>query len=97
MHARDYGGTITLTIQESGSAKNVSTATGVVFILRSPTGVRSQHTASNVSDGSDGQVRITVAKGTLNESGGWKVQAKVTFASSEYYSDWAEFQVKPNL
>lgn len=71
-------------ITESGTAVDVSTATGgsdKLLVLRSPSGVVKSLAASFVSSGTDGKIRYTTTSTDLDEVGGWERQWQVQLRS----------------
>jgi len=84
MNARqhDYGFTIRLLITEDGTTgTDISAATTTQIIFRPPRGDYKVRAATFSTDGTDGHIEYTVAKGDLHMSGPWKVHSKLIFPS----------------
>ena len=93
----DYGQTIILTIidTDTDAAANVSAyITTIQVQISDPAGNTATKTATYVSDGSDGQVKYTIASGDIDEVGSWRIRAKVTSASAVLSSVWQSFTVR---
>jgi len=86
-----------LTIIEDDAAVNVSTCTIKNIILKSPSGVKTTHTASFLTDGSEGKIYYDTASGDIDEAGTWKLQGYVEIASGAYYTTIESFRVNCNL
>lgn len=98
LHVADVGAQIIATLTDTtGVAQDISQAIGEQIIFEKPDGSLLTVTASFVTDGSDGVVRYIFGEGDLDQSGTWRYQALITFASGEIYSDVAKFKVLPNL
>jgi hypothetical protein len=99
MHVDDFGGTITMTVKDRGTVKNISAATLKQIVVRHPNGtVDAPLAASFVTDGSDGKIVVTIADGLLDAGGKFDFQAIITTGStSKFHSEWVSHVVKPNL
>ncbi len=81
----DVGTVITL-----DCGQNISAATGLAILARKPSGEIVTWTA--VASGTNGLSYTTVA-GAIDETGTWKLQALVTFASSVFRGETANLPV----
>jgi|TARA_Y100000593_G_C4279198_1_gene321853 hypothetical protein len=97
IHVNDVGTTFQLTFQDDGSVVDVSSASAVEVLLMGPDDTATTKTATLVSDGTDGKVKYVTVSGDIETAGTWKIQGKVTFASSVYNSDVHTFTVYKNL
>lgn len=99
MHVDDFGGTITMTVKDRGTVKDISAATAKQIVVQDPTGTITTLTASFVTDGSDGKIVATISSSLLAAGGGnYLFQAIITTSStSKFHSDWVSHYVKPNL
>jgi len=87
-----------LTITEDCVAINISTATSKVIYLTKPSGEVLTKTASFVTDGTDGLIHYATVDGDLDESGIWKIQARIELGSgSSYGTPIKTFKVFCNL
>jgi len=50
-----------------------------------------------ITDGEDGLLRVLTEEGFLDQSGIWRVQARIVLATGEWYSDSVAFTVASNL
>lgn len=74
-----YGREVVVTVQEDGSAVDVSEFTTRVVVLRAPGGAAvKEKVAAFVSDGTDGQLTFTFADGDLDAVGEWLLQVQLT-------------------
>ena len=65
--------------------------------MRKPSGTISTKTATFVSDGTDGKIHYTTVAGDLDETGMWKIQARVSNVTSDKRTDIGTFTVGENL
>jgi hypothetical protein len=93
----DIGTKFLLTIQDTGTAVDLSTTTAKTIKFRKPSGTVLTKTASFNTDGVDGKIYYTSVSGDLNEVGRWTVQAVLTFGTLVYSSDVGTFLVGDNL
>ena len=91
----DIGTDLEIDVEESDVALDVSSATALAIVLKSPAGVESTKTASNVTDGVNGKIHYLTVSGDINEVGVWSYRGKVTFSPSQifYTRDPREFRV----
>lgn len=71
LHENDIGAVIEITINEDGSAKDISDASTKQIKFIKPNGSSVSKDASFSDDGSDGKVRYTTVDGDLVPSGVW--------------------------
>ena len=93
----DIGTVITVTVTESGTAKDISSATTKQFYMRDPNGDEVAKTAEFVTDGSDGQLKYTTIADDLDVAGTWWIQAKITPPSATFRTSIGEFEVGDNI
>ena len=101
LHYNDIGTVFLITMNDcvSGTSTvlDISGASSLEIILKSPSGVSSTKTASLNTDGTDGKMKYTTEDGDLNEVGTWRIQAKAAFGSSIFRSNIKTFKVYENL
>ena len=93
----DFGWTGKLTLQQDGTAVDISTYVTKQFILRDPDKVATVKTASFDSDGSDGILKYVIQDGDIDAVGNWSVQARIIKAGVELTSSDITFHVKARL
>jgi len=96
IHQNNVGTEFRVTVLESGTAVNVSSATNYIRFSKPDNTVVSKN-ASFYTDGTDGIITYTSASGDLDVVGTWKIQAFVDFGVNEFYSDISTFRVYKNL
>lgn len=101
VHYNDIGTVFEVTIKDcvSGTSTvlDVSGATTLELVFKSPSGTSTTKTASLVTDGTDGKIKYTSVDGDLNEVGTWRLQAKISIGGGVYRSDVGTFKVYENL
>tara|TARA_R110000744_G_scaffold33039_6_gene77020 strand:- start:2852 stop:3163 length:312 start_codon:yes stop_codon:yes gene_type:complete len=97
IHVGDIGTTFQLTFKDDGAVVDISSANNIYIILRGPDDVAATKNASLVSDGTDGKAKYVIVSGDISISGAWKIQGKIVFASTTYYSDVHNFTAYKNL
>lgn len=97
MHVDDIGNTVTVTVAENGTGIDVSAATTKQIIFSKADGTAVAKTASFVTDGTNGQIRYTIASNDLSVAGPWKYQGRVAGSGFDYHTDWGYFEVSANL
>lgn len=93
----DIGTIVELTLQENGTAVDLSSATTLQIIFRKTDGTTVTKTASFSTDGTDGKIRYQSVAGDFNVAGPWRVQARVVMGGKDLKSSVAEFSVLENL
>ena len=76
---------------------DVSTASVLELVFKSPSGLASTKTATLSTDGTDGKIYYTTVDGDLNQMGTWRIQAKVGIDGGTFRSDVGSFKVYENL
>jgi hypothetical protein len=98
IHVGDKNVDFVVTIMEDCVAINISTATSKVIYLTKPSGEVLTKTASFVTTGADGLIHYATIDGDLDESGVWKIQARIELGSgSSYGTPIKNFKVHCNL
>lgn len=102
IHKNDVGTVFTITIKDSGTAVDVSSAnttTSRIILLKDPDGNVHTNTASFSGSGTAGILLFTTTTGLIDTAGTWEIQAKITLATatSVFYTDVQEFNVYENL
>lgn len=89
LHVGDIGTVITVTVNEGGSAADISTFTATKdFIIRKPDGSVVTWSASFMTDGTDGKVQYSIVNGDLDQEGWYQIEVALvddsgnTFRSS---------------
>lgn len=93
----DVGTELRVTLTDSGTAVDVSTATTLQIKLKAPSGTVSTKTASYVTNGTNGQIKYVTQSGDLSETGTWRWQAYVVIGTSSWHSEMQSFKVHENL
>tara|TARA_R110000744_G_scaffold189520_1_gene308629 strand:- start:875 stop:1186 length:312 start_codon:yes stop_codon:yes gene_type:complete len=97
IHVNDIGTTFQLTFKDDGSVVDISAASTVTIILQGSDDQSLSKTGVLVGDGTDGKAKYITVSGDLDMPGTWKLQGKLVFASTTYYSDVHTFMVHKNL
>jgi hypothetical protein len=101
VHYNDIGTEFLVTIKDCVSGTptvlDVSGASTLELIFKSPSGVSTTKSAGLVTDGSDGKIKYTTVDGDLNEIGTWRLQAKIGIGGGVFRSDVGSFKVYENL
>jgi len=97
IHVDDVGTTFQLTFKDDGSIVDISSASAVQMLLMGPNDTAVTKTATLVTDGTDGKAKYVIVADDLDTAGTWKIQGKVTFATTIYHSDVHTFTVYKNL
>lgn len=93
IHVDDYGWVGKLTVQQDGSAVDISSYTTRQFVFTDPAGTTTAKSASFDSDGTDGILKYTIEDGLIASAGDWRVQARVSKTGVELTSDEVVFHV----
>lgn len=95
----DIGTIIRLTIEDCGTAVDVSSASTMSIILQSPTqgDASVTKTATHFTDGTDGIIQYTLIADDIDTAGIWRVQGKVVMPSGTWSSSVHEIRVLENL
>ena len=95
----DIGTIIRLTIEDGGTAVDVSSATTQQIILQSPTqgDAAVVKTSSFLTDGQDGIIQYTTVADDLDTAGRWTVQGKVVLSSGTWSTSLTTVKVIGNL
>jgi len=93
IHAEDYGWISRLTVQQDGTAVDISGFSTKQMIFIDPSGTATTKSASFYSDGTDGIIEYTVEDGLVDAPGWWKVFGRVSGGTSEITTDYIDFQV----
>jgi len=101
VHYNDIGTVFLVAVKDcvagTSTALDVSTATGVSLVFKSPSGASSTKTATLNGDGTDGKIYYTTIDGDLNEIGTWRIQAKIEIDGGTFRSEVGSFKVYENL
>lgn len=101
VHYNDIGTIFLVTINDcvSGVATilDVSSASTLELIFKSPSGIATTKNALLDTDGTDGKIKYTTIDGDLNEVGTWRIQANIGVGGGLYRSDVGSFKVYENL
>lgn len=101
LHYNDIGTAFLVTIKDcvsgTATAMDISSASTVELILKSPSGVSKTKTASFTTDGTDGKIQYITVDGDLDEIGTWRIQSKVVIGSGTWRTDVGVFRVYENL
>lgn len=98
VHVGDIGTAIQVTLYDGSTALDVSGAASLTMYLTKPSGTTLTKTATNVTDGTNGQIKYTTISGDIDEAGLWTLQVKVVLVNGNtWYTDVARFRVFSNL
>lgn len=97
IHVNDIGTTLQLTFKDDGAIVDISAASAITIMLKGPDDVTLSKTGILVGDGTDGKAKYVTVAGDLSSSGTWKLQGKLVFSVTTYYSDVHSFMVHKNL
>jgi hypothetical protein len=97
IHVNDIGTMFQLTFKDDGAIVDISAASSITIMLKGPDDVTLLKTGILVSDGTDGKAKYVTVSGDLSISGTWKLQGKLVFSVTTYYSDVHSFMVHKNL
>ncbi len=98
IHEDDIGVVFQVTIEDDGTAVDVSGATTQQILFGKPDGTKLTKTSGFTNSGSDGKVQYASVADDLTPAGQWYIQVRVVLASgSDLHSDIAKFIVHPNL
>ena len=97
IHVDDYGWVGKLTLQQDGTAVDISSYTAWVYILKDPNGETSSKVVAFDTDGTDGTLAYTILDGDIDSVGNWYVQARISKADAELTSEWVRFSVQARI
>lgn len=97
IHVGDIGTRFLATIKDDGVVVDISSAEYITMMFRKPNDQVLNKIGVLYTDGTDGKVYYDATAGDLDESGQYKLQAKVNLPSGVYYTDIYTFQVHCNL
>ena len=98
IHKGDIGTVLILTIMDGSAIVDISSASVMKINLVSPTTVKTTHTATHTTDGTDGKMEYeTTAANILSEIGAWQWQGLVTLPSGTWRTSVLTFTVLDNL
>jgi hypothetical protein len=99
VQVNSIGVTITVTVTEGGTAKDISTATGLKMYLQGMGQEAKSFTPSFVTTGSDGKVKYTTTATTeIDTLGVWTAQVYYELGTFKGYTQPIEaFEVQNNL
>lgn len=100
IRTNDIGTVFEVTLRESTSIVDISSASVQQIILKGPEGGSKVSTASFKTDGTDGILQIQTTSSThLDHDGVWRIQSRVTLVTptGTWRSDIQEFVVHSNL
>jgi hypothetical protein len=77
---------------------DISTQTSMEVVVLGPGNLRSTHTPSFVTDGTDGKLTVVLPDTVFTVSGEWKIQAVVTLTGGIVHpSEVKTFRVRDNI
>lgn len=97
IHVNDTGARLILTLTDSGVAVDVSTASVKKFKICKPSGELLVVNCSNVTDGTNGQLKYDFVSGDLDEVGTYSVQAYIELSTWTGHSEIEWFDVSANV
>lgn len=93
----DYGSVLELTVEDGGTATDISGYTTRSIKLLSPSGTAKTKTAIFKTDGSDGKIQYTLASGDIDKAGTWWVQVYLANTTQQLSSEPVSFSVGRRL
>jgi len=101
VHFNDIGTVILVTVKDCVSGTptvlDVSTASDLDLVFKSPSGSSTTKTATLYTDGTDGKIYYTSVDGDWGEVGTWRIQCKIGIGGGTFRSDVGTFKVYENL
>jgi hypothetical protein len=97
IHQNDIGTRFILTVKENNNVIDLSTASQIDLIFKTPSKSVFTRTASLLNNGADGKIFYDTIQDDLSEVGMYKIQAKVFFLNGTFNSVVHSFQVHCNL
>jgi len=106
IHLDDIGTIFKVTLQECDLDTGVSSVVDVssadssakrTIIFKKPDGTIVEKPAEFATDGTDGVIQYATVAGDLNQTGTWKIQARVELLTGMWSSDISKFKVYSNL
>lgn len=98
IHVGDVGTEFNGTVKDaSGEIISLATIQFVEYIFQKPDDTLLTVTASVTTDGTDGKINYTTLPGDIDQSGTWKLQIKLTFIDTVFFSDIVKFKVYQDL
>lgn len=97
IHVNDIGVKFLITVQEDGSAKDISSMTTTDVIFLKPDGTTETVTGNFETDGTNGQLNYVSQSGVLDQSGSWQIQVHLANLTSQKRTDIGRFRVHDNL
>jgi hypothetical protein len=99
LHVDDYGAALEVTVEEDGSAVDISAATTTVIKMRTPDGRVLSKSATLTTDGTDGKMRYTLQSGDLDTPGRWRWQGYLAGVGgwTGHTSEGDPFEVKQTV
>lgn len=83
---------------EDDSVVDVSAATSITLIIKSPSGVRKTFTGEFTTDGTDGKVQyVTTSQSDLDETGTWNAQFLIGISGGSVPTATFTFVVSKNI
>lgn len=99
LHVDDYGASLEVTVEEDGSAVDISAATTTLIKMRTPDGRVLSKSATLTTDGTDGKMYYTLQQGDLDAPGRWRWQGYLAGVGgwTGHTSEGQPFEVKQTV
>ena len=97
IHVDDFGWVAKLTVQQDGTAVDISSFTTLEYILRDADGNETTKIVSFDSDGTDGKLKYVILTGDIDSVGSWYVQMRLKKTNVELTSKEHGFSVEERL
>lgn len=97
IHAGDIGTLLVMTVKDAGVVVDLSTASAMTLYIKKPNGQVLEKTALLYTDGTDGKAKYTTVSGDIDTAGAYKLQMKIVFSSSTFFSSYTNLQVKCSI
>lgn len=97
VYVGDVGTLLRTRLLEGAAPLDVSAATEIILLFRTPAGTCVSKPAAFATNGSDGLVQYATEADFLDVAGLWMMQAHVVMQTGEWTSDPVSFRVKDRL
>ena len=97
VHLNDIGTSLRVTIEEDGTALDISTATTKQILIVKPSMTKLTKSAVFVTDGTDGMIEYVTIANDLDELGTYNIQGYIVMSGWAGHSEVKQFKVYSNL
>jgi len=97
VHVGDIGLQFRITISDSGTVVDLSSATTKQMIFLKPDGSRLVKDADLYTDGTDGIITYNTTSGDIDVIGRWLLQCYIVIGTNQWHTAKTSFQVYRNI